>query len=701
MDPPNRGQNPAVYDDRQPGLPNVARKSANAPRAPARKVALGPGAAPVQRVPSGHGAPNAHRSRGIATKTMSRQVNAQRDARPVADQHVRAHSPPRLVSRKRAYVDQGRNAQAQFTFTAPLPSRLQRPTKTTSLRPWWFTEDEHSNILGIRRRRDQNDVGGRQPPRMMAMSAGGSRRAQARARSPALLVRQNGHAIPMPRRGGFIVGPGGVLHKLTDSDDDDEDPSAASRNIRTHRTQLATKAAIKGGLQFGSDSNRTSRYHRLRANDDDDEYYPLKGLSPIAIPPQELAERVQTSVTDDTDQEESYEKREGRMLDWRCPLCQLHSPFDTREMLNFHLCCDHSEVKISTWRITLTIPELDDELSEEEETTEEESSDDEEVHETHEKLQPAPLALPEPVSSHNRPSSARGAGPDHASGQTLWEMSREVEQRIASMHQRLSDPTLLSDSEDNDTPEATHPPPEPMVLVRVEEEEPRIPISEPAALPRAPQPISAAPPEPVLIFKKFRAFSPTLSHTASAGARTRSTTTQTRSSRGLREGRYPTPPPPSDPLGPAAQPPFLPTEPAADGELYYSCRLGGPRIFDLLNTLPLDRFGVMAWAITDREEDLFELDDVRDEDKVILALWNRWIMLNRGVIDFVDEYWFMIHRAAGWDALRAFLLVLAANKFLDAPEVARILKHYETHTGMDYWYQDDDDDDDVDDASAA
>lgn len=246
-----------------------------------------------------------------------------------------------------------------------------------------------------------------------------------------------------------------------------------------------------------------------------------------------------------------------------------------------------------------------------------------------EKLQPAPLALPEPVSSHNRPSSARGAGPDHASGQTLWEMSREVEQRIASMHQRLSDPTLLSDSEDNDTPEATHPPPEPMVLVRVEEEEPRIPISEPAALPRAPQPISAAPPEPVLIFKKFRAFSPTLSHTASAGARTRSTTTQTRSSRGLREGRYPTPPPPSDPLGPAAQPPFLPTEPAADGELYYSCRLGGPRIFDLLNTLPLDRFGVMAWAITDREEDLFELDDVRDEDKVILALWNRWIMLNR------------------------------------------------------------------------
>ena len=25
----------------------------------------------------------------------------------------------------------------------------------------------------------------------------------------------------------------------------------------------------------------------------------------------------------------------------------------------------------------------------------------------------------------------------------------------------------------------------------------------------------------------------------------------------------------------------------------------------------------------------FELDDVRDEDKVMMALWNRWIILNR------------------------------------------------------------------------
>lgn len=29
----------------------------------------------------------------------------------------------------------------------------------------------------------------------------------------------------------------------------------------------------------------------------------------------------------------------------------------------------------------------------------------------------------------------------------------------------------------------------------------------------------------------------------------------------------------------------------------------------------------------------------------------------KGMIAFVDEYWKMIHRAAGWDALRYWLLV--------------------------------------------
>lgn len=82
-----------------------------------------------------------------------------------------------------------------------------------------------------------------------------------------------------------------------------------------------------------------------------------------------------------------------------------------------------------------------------------------------------------------------------------------------------------------------------------------------------------------------------------------------------------------DKFGPRATFPFLPD--TIDGDAYYSCRPGGPRIYDILNTLSLESFGVLAWAITDREEELFELDDVLDEDKVMMALWYRWIFLNR------------------------------------------------------------------------
>jgi hypothetical protein len=33
--------------------------------------------------------------------------------------------------------------------------------------------------------------------------------------------------------------------------------------------------------------------------------------------------------------------------------------------------------------------------------------------------------------------------------------------------------------------------------------------------------------------------------------------------------------------------------------------------------------------VLDKEEEIFESDDVKDEQKVMLALWGRWIMLNR------------------------------------------------------------------------
>jgi len=47
--------------------------------------------------------------------------------------------------------------------------------------------------------------------------------------------------------------------------------------------------------------------------------------------------------------------------------------------------------------------------------------------------------------------------------------------------------------------------------------------------------------------------------------------------------------------------------------------------------MSLEPFGVLSWVILDREEEIFEVDDVRDEDKVMQALWFRWIFLNRCV----------------------------------------------------------------------
>lgn len=50
----------------------------------------------------------------------------------------------------------------------------------------------------------------------------------------------------------------------------------------------------------------------------------------------------------------------------------------------------------------------------------------------------------------------------------------------------------------------------------------------------------------------------------------------------------------------------------------------------------------MSWAIVDREEELFEMDDVSDEDKVMLALWNRWIMLHKYVFSscYISQAWY-------------------------------------------------------------
>lgn len=126
-------------------------------------------------------------------------------------------------------------------------------------------------------------------------------------------------------------------------------------------------------------------------------------------------------------------------------------------------------------------------------------------------------------------------------------------------------------------------------------------------------------------------------------------------------------PPPEDRFGPAARYPFLPAMSEYGGpNIYYSCRPGGPKIYDIMGTLPMDLYAPYGWQILDREEEIFETGDLSDEDKVMHALWARWIALNRpvfiknfveGIERFLDFYWRMIYRAAGYDALWHFLLV--------------------------------------------
>ena len=75
-----------------------------------------------------------------------------------------------------------------------------------------------------------------------------------------------------------------------------------------------------------------------------------------------------------------------------------------------------------------------------------------------------------------------------------------------------------------------------------------------------------------------------------------------------------------------------------------------------------------------------------------------------GVRMFIDEHWRMIHKAAGWAALRNMLLVrlhirfgptttsdiasqvLYMNRFLKMNEVAILLRYYEELVRWDIWY---------------
>ncbi|RDX54799.1 hypothetical protein OH76DRAFT_999861 [Lentinus brumalis] len=350
--------------------------------------------------------------------------------------------------------------------------------------------------------------------------------------------------------------------------------------------------------------------------------------------------------SDSSSDAREYQTYVGSMADWRCPMCELHKPFPTREMLIFHLSRDHSEVKVSwreitvrnehRWRLDLVIPDIA-ELADS-------SSEDEEPADV---PQEAEDAVPFP--NEDQPEVS-GAAP--------------------------TEQLFLPGSDDEESPPPTTPP----TLFSSEE------VEEKKVLIRS----STSPTPPTAIKRQSSSPHPRGRPSLATAART--------SYRGSLPARYPSPPPPHDKLGPAAQYPYLP-EKGEDGQELYSCRIGGPRLFDLVSMLPTEEFGIMAWAVVDREEELFEMEDLRDEDKVVLALWNRWIMLNRasfifkdyfeGVKLFIKRYWQVIHQAAGWRALREFLITLSVNKFLTFDKVLKSLQYYESLTGMALWYKDD------------
>ncbi|KAI0777180.1 hypothetical protein BD413DRAFT_514026 [Trametes elegans] len=356
-------------------------------------------------------------------------------------------------------------------------------------------------------------------------------------------------------------------------------------------------------------------------------------------------------AAEDSSGEEECQEWVGSMTDWRCPLCQLHKPFNTMAMLNFHLKRDHEQVRVSwseshinkarRWRITLVLPdydELDDSTSEEESDSEAKEA----------------AAVKDELED------------------------REVEETVlrgtnSSIVSQASEPLFLPDL-DEPSPARPSSPIEPVDM-------------KPKILRRSPSPEEGPHAE--------------VNPISDRESRQKDVLPERKSYRGTLPSRYPSPPPPTDPLGPAAQYPFLP-EVNAEGHAAYSCRIGGPRLFDLLNDLPLDEFGILSWAIVDREEELFEMGDVRDEDKVMLALWNRWIMLNKsafifdkylnGIQKFLDRYWKVIHQAAGWRALRAFLLMMHANHYLSVTDVRKALQYYEEKTGMELWYKEEEGD---------
>lgn len=118
-----------------------------------------------------------------------------------------------------------------------------------------------------------------------------------------------------------------------------------------------------------------------------------------------------------------------------------------------------------------------------------------------------------------------------------------------------------------------------------------------------------------------------------------------------------------------------------------SCRPCGPRLFDVIAKEPISKYGLTSWSLLERDEELFEIDDVRDEEKAMQALWNRWIFFKRrhylhdprkAVIEYLEAFKSPIMKTAGWKGVRVWLLLLAKHKYLTGDDVVTVMTHYES-----------------------
>ncbi|KXN91808.1 hypothetical protein AN958_11958 [Leucoagaricus sp. SymC.cos] len=365
---------------------------------------------------------------------------------------------------------------------------------------------------------------------------------------------------------------------------------------------------------------------------------------------------------------------ETKMSKWFCPLCELHGAFPNREMLRCHLHWDHPEVILerwerrmnnqgmAEWRIHLLTPEVIHEM----------------VHPRSYDL----LAKMEPQESSVEPEAhltatpRSTAAPEEHSDSSLDLLSLPSSSR----------PTSQAPSEPPETRDVTPTDSKLGIIRKLEHIEPTNIKALQDLTPR--QGRTSTTPS---WYSRSRSINTDISQETTQSL----STIRIEHSPGPPGGMYPSPPPQHDPLGPAAQAPLLPAKSEYDGpDIYFSSRPGGATTFDLLSTLPMEPFGVLSWDIIEREEEIYESDDVKVEYKVMHALWMRWMMLNRtvfmqnyykGTMAFIDAYWRMIHQAAGWKAMRYWLIILLETRFLTGREVAKALKHYENLTGMTHW----------------